>query len=237
MKPKRQQLSREISPEIVPRDIPTTRDYEWAPPGEPAALSKQNLAAGEVARSPGISFSRQEEQGYYQWAPPQEEQSSLPKKRLSREISPKISRDVSHRVSLSDDDSCLTKEKSDEKSTASTSHLEMRRSERPQLAPETEIVRPLEPEQEKQVVVEEEEVDVDGDDSMDATWKAIMEKTPRPVVPTPSQATETTEASVGADEMNRRFEDFIKKSRDQIRLQVEEPTHHGGRFVMANAAF
>lgn len=90
---------------------------------------------------------------------------------------------------------------------------------------EREIVR-LEREEEESVVVEGGKDDVD--DSMDATWKAIMAKTPRPVLPPVSQA---SEASVGADEMNKRFEDFIKKSRDQIRLQVEEPNR--GRMVKA----
>lgn len=169
-----------------------------------------------------------------EWAP--REEQTLPKQSISREISPKNSHDVSRRVSLSDE-SCLTKEKSEEKSTAS-SHLEMRRSERPQLAPKREIVRRQKPAREEPspspAVVEEGEVDVD--DSMDATWKTIMESTPRPVVPTTNRAKET-ETSVGADEMNRRFEDFIKKSRDQIRLQVEEPSRHGARLAMANAAF
>jgi Domain of unknown function (DUF4408) len=213
----KQQPSREISPEI-PRDIPT-RGSEWAQSGE-TAVPKQNLP---VEVSLGIS---REEQGYYQWAP--EEEQNLPKQRFSREISPKNSREFSP-----SDESCLMEEKSDEKSTAS-SHLEMRRSEMPELASETEIVRRLEPELEESAVVEEGEVDLD--DSMDATWNTIMAKTPRPVVPTPNRTTEP-ETSVGADEMNRRFEDFIKKSRDQIRLQVNEANRHGGRFAMANAAF
>ncbi|XP_072995200.1 uncharacterized protein [Typha latifolia] len=72
-------------------------------------------------------------------------------------------------------------------------------------------------------------------ESMEATWKAIMERSARPVTaaaaevevevaappPTPARA-RRKEESVGADEMNRRFEDFIKKNYDQIRLQREE---------------
>ncbi|XP_078176574.1 uncharacterized protein LOC144570693 [Carex rostrata] len=214
VKPKQQQLPREISSEI-PREIPT-RAEEWAPSiGEPA-LPKHNLSAEILP----VTISR-EEPRYFQWAP--REEQTLPMQSLSREISPKNSHDKS----------CLTEEKSEEKSTAS-SHIEMRRSERPQLAQKREVVRRQKPERKvpspSPVVVEEGEVDVD--DSMDATWKAIMQ-TPRPVVPTTDRAEESTETSVGADEMNRRFEDFIKKSRD--RLQVEEPTRHGhgARLAMA----
>ncbi|KAJ3689248.1 hypothetical protein LUZ61_018412 [Rhynchospora tenuis] len=214
VKPK-QQLSREISPEIS-RSIPNKAE-EWAPPEQPA-VPKHNLS-GEVL--PGIS---REEPEPFQWDPPAEQ--SLPKQRLSREISPKKSPNVSHRGSFSNE-SCLT----EDESTAS-SRFEMRRNERPQMAPDREVVRRLEPEEEEPAVIEEEEVDVD--DSMDATWKAIMEKTPRPVVPTPRRAPEI-ETSVGADEMNQRFEDFIKKSRDQIRLQVEEPRRR--QMAVANAAF
>lgn len=220
VKPK-QQLPREISSEIS-REIPPRAD-EWAPSVEEPALPKHNLSA-EI--SP-VTIS-EEEPAYFQWAP-REEQTlpKLPKQSLSREISPKNSHDKS----------CLTEEKSEEKSTAS-SHLEMRRSERPQLAPKREVVRRQKPERKvpppSLAVVEEPEVDVD--DSMDATWKAIMQ-TPKPVVPTTNRAEESTETSAGADEMNRRFDDFIKKSR--IRLQVEEPSRHGRgtRLAMANAAF
>ncbi|KAJ1694499.1 hypothetical protein LUZ63_011197 [Rhynchospora breviuscula] len=219
VKPK-QQLSREISPEIS-GGIPNKAE-DWAPPGEPAVTVPKYNLSGEV--SPGIL--REEPDQRFQWDPPAEQ--TLPKQRLFREISPKKkSPNVSRRGSVSNE-SCLT----EEESTAS-SRFEIRRSERLQMVPDREIVRQLEPEEEEEpAVIEEGEVDVD--DSMDATWKAIMGKTPRPVVPTPTRAPEM-EASVGADEMNRRFEDFIKKSRDQIRLQVEEPRRR--QIAMANAAF
>ncbi|KAL5213727.1 hypothetical protein ABZP36_002879 [Zizania latifolia] len=65
----------------------------------------------------------------------------------------------------------------------------------------------------------------DSDDDLDATWKAIMQKT-RPaaaaaaMAPPPAQKTpppppppRARDPSVGAEEMNRRFDDFIKKNR------------------------
>ncbi|KAL5216408.1 hypothetical protein ABZP36_007809 [Zizania latifolia] len=62
------------------------------------------------------------------------------------------------------------------------------------------------------------------DDDLDATWKAIMQKT-RPAAaaaamsPPPAQKTpappppRARDPSVGAEEMNKRFDDFIKKNR------------------------
>lgn len=52
-------------------------------------------------------------------------------------------------------------------------------------------------------------------DSMEATWMAIMEKSSRPeLTPPPVAAT----SSASHEDMNRRFDDFIKKNHDQIRL-------------------
>ncbi|KAJ4778314.1 hypothetical protein LUZ62_036431 [Rhynchospora pubera] len=223
VKPKQQLISPEISRGIIPN-----KAEEWAPPGEPAVTVPKHNLSGEVL-SPGILRGEEPDQ-HFQWDPPAPEEQTLPKQRLSREISPKKkSPNVSRRGSLSNE-SCLT----EDESTAS-SRFEIRRSERPQMAPDREIVRQLEPDvgEEEPAVIEEGEIDVD--DSMDATWKAIMEKTPRPVVPTPRRGAPEMETSVGADEMNRRFEDFIKKSRDQIRLQGEEPRRR--QIAMANAAF
>ncbi|XP_074590901.1 uncharacterized protein LOC141846759 [Curcuma longa] len=73
----------------------------------------------------------------------------------------------------------------------------------------------------------------DENDSMEATWKAIMEKTPRgggtpgkaePRRPLPSPATIRARlpSATGREEWNQRFDDFIKKRHDQIRLQRHE---------------
>ncbi|XP_072984465.1 uncharacterized protein [Typha latifolia] len=65
-----------------------------------------------------------------------------------------------------------------------------------------------------------EEVEEEGQ-SMDATWNAIAEEA-------------AVEESAGEDELTRRFEDFIRKNHDQIRLQREES--EGRRLEMTNRA-
>ncbi|URE21284.1 hypothetical protein MUK42_31074 [Musa troglodytarum] len=69
-------------------------------------------------------------------------------------------------------------------------------------------------------------------DSMDATWKAIMKKSPsggwekpsgREPKPPENVAIRWREPSAtGRDEQDRRFDDFIRKNYDQIRLQRHE---------------
>ncbi|KAG1359518.1 putative chromosome alignment-maintaining phosphoprotein 1-like [Cocos nucifera] len=118
------------------------------------------------------------------------------------------------------DVSCLTTE-SDEKSTAS-SRLDIKKS----IAPAPESVEPVEEEEEETLVPVLESED---NHSMDDTWKAIMQRSsssrseaavgggirlPEVISPAPSV--------VDPDEMNRRFEDFIKKKKDEIRLQRHE---------------
>lgn len=67
----------------------------------------------------------------------------------------------------------------------------------------------------------------DDDDDLDATWKSIMHKTrpeaaaapAAPPVQPPPPPGRARDPSVGAEEMNKRFDDFIKKSRHSFRRQ------------------
>ncbi|XP_019710870.2 uncharacterized protein [Elaeis guineensis] len=118
------------------------------------------------------------------------------------------------------DASCLTTE-SDEKSTAS-SRLDIKKS----IVSAPESVEPVEEEEEEAPVPV---LEIEENNSMDDTWKAIMQRS----------SSSRSEAAAGRgirlpevvraapvvadpDEMNRRFEDFIKKKKDEIRLQRHE---------------
>lgn len=119
-------------------------------------------------------------------------------------------------------ESCVTTE-SDEDASSSSSPSSY--------APD--VRRSLAPAQERAVLLEREPsqvVDADGDDDLDATWNAIMQKT-RPAARPPAQHQQSPpkqrpprtprarDPSVGAEEMNRRFDDFIKKNRNSFGRQ------------------
>ncbi|KAJ8461599.1 hypothetical protein OPV22_034525 [Ensete ventricosum] len=78
--------------------------------------------------------------------------------------------------------------------------------------------RSVQPEAETSIAMAEEEDEAAAaaaeleNDSMEATWKAIMEKSSRPALTPPAPS------SASHEDMNRRFDDFIKKNHEQIRL-------------------
>ncbi|RCV14909.1 hypothetical protein SETIT_3G016400v2 [Setaria italica] len=122
-------------------------------------------------------------------------------------------------------ESCVTTE-SDEDASSSPSYV-------------TDSWRSMAPAQERAVLERElslpsqsVDCDGDGDDDMDAMWKAIMQKTrpaaaaaPAPASPPPAQRSpqrpppRARDPSLGAEEMNRRFDDFIKKNRNSFGRQ------------------
>ncbi|XP_010935560.1 uncharacterized protein [Elaeis guineensis] len=127
------------------------------------------------------------------------------------------------------DVSCLTTD-SGEKSTA-VSILDVKKS----IAPAPESVEPVE-EEEPAALAPALGVEIEENDSMDDTWKAIMERSmsrsSRSEVATARGMIRAAPAAVDPDEMNRRFEDFIKKKKDEIRLQRHESDLR--RFEMVN---
>ncbi|CAL9126854.1 unnamed protein product [Musa textilis] len=76
----------------------------------------------------------------------------------------------------------------------------------------------VQPEAETSIAMAEEEDEAAAElenDSMEATWRAIMEKSARPeLTPRPVAAP----SSASHEDMKRRFDDFIKKNHEQIRL-------------------
>ncbi|KAJ3692967.1 hypothetical protein LUZ60_012062 [Juncus effusus] len=191
-KPK-QQLSHEISP----HEISLGSDQQLIPPGEDSA-PKRKLSrdiSPEIPLDRSANHQMKSRRGF-----------------STQEISsPKISREIPNERSQSDE-SCVTEEESEERSNSTaSSRLEMRRMSKP--GPKMDRVK-LEY-QIGSTVLEEKTEEGDVDDSMDATWKAIVEKIPRLAAPSVKGAREK-EPSAGEDEMNQRFDDFIKKSRDQI---------------------
>ncbi|KAG0472913.1 hypothetical protein HPP92_014379 [Vanilla planifolia] len=126
--------------------------------------------------------------------------------------------------------SCVTKE-SEERSTASSAPTV--------LATLDSASSVLDTEEEEQAVVD----DTGENDSLEATWNAIMQKSGpygRPSLRTPAELPAYSMRSVrlpttarvsdafseGHDEMNQLFENFIKKNHDQIRLQKPGEANH-----------
>jgi hypothetical protein len=120
-------------------------------------------------------------------------------------------------------ESCVTTE-SDEDASSSPSPSSYIADVRRSLAPAQERAVHLE----REPSLPSQAVDADGDDDLDATWNAIMQKT-RPAAPPPAQQSppqqrpprtpRARDPSVGAEEMNRRFDDFIKKNRNSFGRQ------------------
>ncbi|CAN6269757.1 unnamed protein product, partial [Urochloa humidicola] len=128
-------------------------------------------------------------------------------------------------------ESCVTTESDEDASSSSPSYA-------------TDVRRSMAPPQEPALFLQREPslpssqtVDGDGDDDLDATWNAIMQRT-RPAAAAAAPATSPAPApasprppaqrrppprardpSVGAEEMNRRFDDFIKKNRNSFGRQ------------------
>jgi hypothetical protein len=144
------------------------------------------------------------------------------------EASPEISPDTGG------GESCVTTESDEDASTAASYTSDERRS----LAPppqehsvlEREFSLPL-PAVDSGRDAAAAAADDDDDDDLDATWNAIMQKTrpatapamaappaqkAPPAGPPPPRA---RDPSIGAEEMNRRFDDFIKKNRHSFGRQ------------------
>ncbi|KAL6651615.1 hypothetical protein ACP70R_010540 [Stipagrostis hirtigluma subsp. patula] len=124
-------------------------------------------------------------------------------------------------------ESCVTTESDEDASSAPSYVTDARRSLAP--AHEHSVL-------ERELSLPPQTVEFDGegegeggDDDLDATWNAIMQKTrpaaaapapspPPPVQPSPPPP-RARDPSVGAEEMNRRFDDFIKKNRHSFGRQ------------------
>ncbi|CAL9042341.1 unnamed protein product [Musa banksii] len=114
--------------------------------------------------------------------------------------------------------SCITTESS-ERSTASSAFMAKKSAE-----PESKSSITMMEEEDEAVAV----ATVAGmaNDSMEVTWKAIAKKSSRAAAVPPAAAKSSQHArqpeppppSTGHDDLNRRFDDFIKKNHEQIRL-------------------
>ncbi|GJN01325.1 hypothetical protein PR202_ga18584 [Eleusine coracana subsp. coracana] len=134
-------------------------------------------------------------------------------------------------------DSCVTTESDEDAASSSAASSSYYSSSMMEARRSVAVVAPAR--QERAAVLERDlslpasqTVDGGDDDDMDATWNAIMQKTrsappaaaPASPPPAPAQQQQSPtrppprarDPSVGAEEMNRRFDDFIKKNRNSF---------------------
>ncbi|WOL18212.1 hypothetical protein Cni_G27005 [Canna indica] len=150
---------------------------------------------------------------------------------LLRKPSPEIWRDeISPSPSVTAVAVSLPDPDSDKSSTSDASCLTTETGERSTASSAPVVNKSAEPETKSSITVEDEEdlvaaaVTAAGieNESMEATWKAILEKSSRAAAQTPAAASrrgvEAPPSSTGHDELNRRINDFIKRNHEQIRF-------------------
>ncbi|XP_074591812.1 uncharacterized protein LOC141847654 [Curcuma longa] len=157
----------------------------------------------------------------------------------SSNITRKLSPDIwSDEISQSPSPAAVSSPDLADSSQSDASCLTIDSVERSTASSMTSIEKSAEPESDRGTTVEEEEdlaaalaiADVEND-SMEATWKAIMEKPSRTAAP-PSAAASPSPSwrdyrrqdppppPAGHDEMTQRFDEFIKKNHQQIRFHT-----------------
>lgn len=178
-----------------------------------------------------LSKQKQQEQQHEQC--PAEEPGSDPKKiqpfdyshsyELIRNPSPVIS---CHEIPLSPSAAAISSPGPAESTSSSDiSCLTSDSVERPTATSAFEVKKIAEPDSEKCIMEEEDEelaaaLATAGieNNSMEMTWKAIMDKTSRPSSSPPPAPPPSS--SVGQDDLTQRFDDFIEKNYKQIRLRL-----------------
>ncbi|XP_074580415.1 uncharacterized protein LOC141836849 [Curcuma longa] len=174
-----------------------------------------------------LSNQKQQEQQREQW--PAEEPGSDPTKikpfdyshsyELIRNPSPEI---CCHEIPLSPSTEAISSpDPAESTSSSDISCLTSDSVERSTASSAFAVKKIAEPEPERCITEEEDEelaaaLATAGieNNSMEMTWKAIMEKSTRPF-PSPPPS-----SSVGQDDITQRFDDFIKKNYEQIRLSL-----------------
>ncbi|GJN26035.1 hypothetical protein PR202_gb13932 [Eleusine coracana subsp. coracana] len=129
-------------------------------------------------------------------------------------------------------DSCVTTESDEDAASSSAASSSYYSSSMMEARRSVAVVAPASVLERELSLPASQTVDGGDDDDMDATWNAIMQKTrsappapapASPPPPAPAQQQSPTrppprarDPSVGAEEMNRRFDDFIKKNRNSF---------------------